>query len=263
MWFGGEVKMRTFFVSLIVTGAICLCPFAFSYAMSEAATPDQVYHPQVKEASGPVTVKGVKYAVWEPVQAGMLLLGGDVLRTEKGGHAVIEFASGTVELYETTVMVIPSIGVPNRKKDITEVNVEKGNTLFDINPLGVERGFEFRTRNVQGGVKGTMFTVSYVDDGTSVNVYRGVVQVSDLQGTERTVVNLNAGQSLRVGSEADFTQVKDFDPDQALTDYTYNIPPGLDEKGLPADYNANTDNNGVRDRGHGIGRVKEDKDKDK
>ena len=191
-------------------------------AMSSGEEPGQVYHPQIRETRGPVMVKGAKYSIWEPAEEGMLLLSGDVLRTEKKGFARIEFASGIIELYETTVMVIPSVGIQERKKDFREVVIQEGNVLFDINPLGVERGFEFRTKNVQGGVKGTMFTVSYLEGGTSVNVYRGVVQVSDLEGSEDTQVELVAGNSVRVEKRADFKVVREFDPDLALEEYSYN-----------------------------------------
>lgn len=250
-------------VSTIIAFTIVVCFSGAAMAMSSADEQVDIFYPQIVETSGPVKVKGVKYEIWEPAEEGMLLLAGDMLKTGEGGYATIEFPSGTVELYETTVMVIPSIGVKDRKKDIREIAVEEGNVLFDINPLGVERGFEFRTKNVQGGVKGTVFTVSYIDEGTTVNVYRGVVQVSDLLGTEETLVDLKAGESLRVEGQADFQDVTRFDADTALADYSYNVPPGLDGKGLPADYNANPDNNGVRDRGQGVGRDKQDKDKDK
>jgi len=219
--------------------------------MSSAEEPGEVFHPQIREIRGPVMVKGAKYSIWEPAEAGMLLLSGDVLRTEKGGFARVEFASGIIELYETTVMVIPSIGVQDRKKDIQEVIVQEGKTLFDINPLGVQKGFQFRTKNVQGGVKGTLFTVSYLNDGTAVNVYRGEVFVSDLEGTPGTMKSLDKGKALRVNHDSGFSNVKRFDPESALEDYKYNIPPSLDGKGLPADYNANPRNKGIRNRGTG------------
>jgi len=247
---------------LILVFLMTLSMPAVLSAMSGSGNPEEVFHPQIKETKGPVMVKGKMYAVWEPAEEGMLLLAGDVVRTEKGGFARIEFPSGTIEIYETTVMVIPSIGPDNRKKDIRDVVVEEGSVLFDINPLGVERGFEFRTKNVQGGVKGTLFTVSYKEDGTSVNVYRGVVRVSDLEGSEETTADLTAGSSVRIKERPDFGKVHRFDPQSALEDYSYDVPPGLDGKGLPSDSNANPDNRGVRDRGKGLGR-NVDKDKDK
>ena len=231
--------------------AIFLCLPAGLRAMSSGEEPGKVYHPQVRETIGPVVVKGAQGSIWEPVEEGMLLLSGDVLKTDKVGFARIEFASGIIELYETTVLAIPSIGVQDRKKDIQEVSIEEGKALFDINPLGVERGFEFRTKNIQGGVKGTMFTVSYLDGGTSVNVYRGVVRVSDLERSESSQVELLAGNTVRVEKRTDFRGVQKFDPELALDNYRNNIPPGLDGKGFPADYNANPGNKGVRKRGAG------------
>jgi hypothetical protein len=219
--------------------------------MSSAGEPGEVFHPQIRETRGPVMVKGAKYSIWEPAEEGMLLLTGDVLRTEKGGFARIEFASGIIELYETTVLIIPSIDVVAEKNDIREVIIEEGKTLFDINHTGVENGFQFRTKNVQGGVKGTLFTVSYLNDGTAVNVYRGEVLVSDLDGTPGTMTSLAKGKALRVEGDSGFGNTMGFDPDFALEDYKYNIPPGLDEKGLPADYNANPRNKGIRNRGTG------------
>jgi hypothetical protein len=133
--------------------------------------------------------------------------------------------------------------------------VDKGTALFDINPTGVKREFEFRTRNVQGGVKGTRFTVSYIDKGTSVAVYRGKVVVSDLDRSEETKRSLTAGRAIRVDDKDDkrgFDKVRGFDPDFDVNDYKYTVPPGLDGRGMPADYNANPDNKGVRDRGQGM-----------
>ena len=239
------------FETVLMIVLLLLCLPAVVVAMSSADGAPEAFHPTITEVKGQVEVKSIKYPVWEEVQEGMLLLTGDILRTKKGGFARIEFASGIIELYETTVMVIPSIGVQDRKKYIQEVIVDEGKALFDINPLGVERGFEFRTKNIQGGVKGTIFTVSYLEGGTSVNVYRGVVQVSDLEGSENTQVELVAGNSVRVEKRTDFRAVQKFDPELTLDNYRNNIPPGLDGKGFPADNNANPGNNGVRKRGTG------------
>lgn len=224
-------------------------------AMSTADELTQVFHPIVKETRGPVVVKGMKYSLWEEARVGMLLLSGDILRTEEEGFARIEFPSGTIELYENTVIVIPSIEFEERKKDIRDVVVESGNTLFDINPTGVERKFQFQTRNVQGGVKGTLFTVSYLREGTAVNVYRGIVHVYDLEGSPYSQVELFAGEAVRVEMISDFKLVRGFDPEYALENYKYNIPPGLNDKGLPADYNANSKNKGKRNRGVGTNGV--------
>ena len=200
-------------------------------AMSTADEPTQVFHPIVKETSGPVVVKGMKYSIWEEAKVGMLLLSGDVLRTEEDGFARIEFPSGIIELYENTVIVIPSIEFEERKKDIRNVIVESGKTLFDINPLGVERNFKFRTKNVQGGVKGTVFTVSYLGEGTTVNVFRGLVEVSDMEGSYETQVKLKAGRTISVKEKIHFKKVESFEPSLALEELLKDMLPDLDDDG--------------------------------
>ena len=211
------------FETVLMIVLLLLCLPAVVVAMSSADGAPEAFHPTITEVKGQVEVKSIKYPVWEEVQEGMLLLTGDILRTKKGGFARIEFASGIIELYETTVMVIPSIGVQDRKKDIQEVIVDEGKALFDIDPLGVERGFEFRTKNIQGGVKGTLFTVSYLEGGTAVNVYRGKVQVSDLEGSEDTQVELLAGYAVRVENRTDFSNVQEFDPESGLEEFNNKV----------------------------------------
>ena len=95
--------------------------------------------------------------------------------------------------------------------------------------------------------------VSYLDNGTSVTVYRGKVIVSDLDRSEGTKRDLTAGMALRVEDKGPFNQPRGFDPDFNIDDYKYKVPPGLDSRGLPADYSANPKNKGVRKRGVGIG----------
>ena len=239
------------FETVLMIVLLLLCLPAVVVAMSSAVETDAIFHPTLTAVKGDVEVKGVGYSAWEEAREGILLISGDTLRTGKDAFARISFPSGEIEVYGTTVLIMPSMGLQDRKKDIREVIVDEGKALFDINPLGVERGFEFRTKNIQGGVKGTMFTVSYLEGGTSVNVYRGVVQVSDLEGSENTQVELVAGNSVRVEKRTDFRAVQKFDPELTLDNYRNNIPPGLDGKGFPADNNANPGNNGVRKRGTG------------
>jgi hypothetical protein len=207
------------------------------------------YHPVVTVAEGSVMVMGLEYSIWEPAPVGTLLLSGDKVKTGWGSRAEIRFMSGVVQLYENTLLIVPSIGVQDRKKDIQEVVVEKGDALFDINPLGVQRQFEFRTKNVQGGVKGTVFLVSYINDGTTVGVYDGTVWVSRPGRGSSKVSVLGAGNTIRVEGEDEIGNVRGFDPDFEIEDYSYNVPSGLDAQSrLPADYNADPDNNGVRTR---------------
>lgn len=216
--------------------------------------PTTAYHPVITMLEGSVKVMGEKYGVWEPAEVGLLLLSGDVVKTDRGSSAEIQFLSGKVRIYENSMLVVPSIGVQDRKKDIQDIVVDEGDVLFDINPLGLQKHFEFRTKNVQGGVKGTVFMVSYVNDGTTVSVYRGTVWVSGLGEAKAMMKVLKAGQAIRFDTgDEDFNDIREFDPDdsciQDYQDYTYNAPPGLDDQDrVPSDSNANEDNNGVRTR---------------
>jgi hypothetical protein len=249
---------KKWMTAVIVTTAIIAMCASNLKAQDHELKP---YHPVITVVEGNVKVMGLKYSVWEPAEVGTLLLSGDTVKTERGSRAEIRFMSGTVRLYENSILVVPSIGVQDRKKDIQDIAVENGDVLFQINPLGVERQFEFRTKNVQGGVKGTVFMVSYVNDGTTVNVYEGTVWVSQPGKEKNSLKILEAGNAIRVEDADDFGDVRGFDSDYNAADYSYNVPPGLDAQSrLPADYNANPDNNGVRTR---PAKEKDDKDKDK
>jgi len=241
-------------ISLIGAAVIsAVLAFNVTNLRAEGET-SSAFHPVITGIEGSVKVMGLKYSLWEPATEGTLLLSGDMVKTGWGSRAEVRFLSGTVQLYENSLLVIPSIGVQDRKKDIQEIVVEEGDVLFDINPMGVERQFEFRTRNIQGGVKGTVFTVSYVHDGTTVNVYEGTVWISE-PGRERVNLKvLEAGDAIRIESSRDFSSdVRGFDPDYNIEDYSYSVPPGLDSQSrLPADYNADPDNNGVRTRGNEV-----------
>ena len=163
-------------------------------------TTASTFHPMITLVEGSVKIMGIDYATWEPAEVGTLLLSGDIVKAEADGRAEIQFLSGKVQLYENSVIVIPSTGVQERKKDIKEIIVQYGNALFDINPTGVRKQFEFRTKNVQGGVKGTLFTVSYLKNATSVNVYEGVVEISDLERSLKTKLRLTAGESITISA---------------------------------------------------------------
>ena len=238
---------------LVILLALGLLPLVVYAGNNKGNGSDKVYHPLITHIDGTVKIMGKDHSVWEPAEVGTLLLTGDIVKTGADASAEIMFMSGKIQLYQNSVLIIPSTGVQNRKKDIKEVVVERGSALFDINPIGVKREFEFKTRNVQGGVKGTKFTVSYIENGTSVAVYRGKVVVSDLDRSNETKRILTTGLALRVEDEGPFNKARGFDTDFSIDDYNYKVPPGLDSRGLPADYNANPKNKGVRKRGAGIG----------
>jgi hypothetical protein len=241
--------MRKFTKRLVILSTVLLLHLVASAGNLKGDGSGSVYHPLITHVDGTVRVMGKEHSVWEPAEVGTLLLSGDIVKTGANASAEIMFLSGRVRLYQNSVLIIPSTGVQSRKKDIKEIFVEKGNALFDINPLGVRREFEFKTRNVQGGVKGTRFAVSYLENGTSVVVYRGKVVISDLHRSQETKRDLTAGTAIRVEGGGSFSKAWGFDPEIDIEKYNYAIPPGLDSKGMPSEHKANPKNKGVRKKG--------------
>jgi len=184
--------------------------------MSAAKTGSSgVYHPAVTMIEGSVMIMGQESSVWEPVAVGMLLLSGDVIKTGNNSQAEFQFLSGKVRLFENSVLIIPSIGVQERRKDVQEVLVEEGAAVFEINPLGIKRQFEFRTKNIQGGVKGTTFAVGYRDGNTHVVVYEGKIQIMDVERSRKSHTTMKAGDAIQVKRDSRFGHLKKFDVDKA------------------------------------------------
>ncbi|MEE8319612.1 MAG: FecR family protein [bacterium] len=210
------------------------------------------FHPVITFEKGDVKVKGAESEDWEPASAGMLLLSGDTVETGKKSQVEIQFASGVVHMYEDSVMVIPSIGQTRRHKDIRRIFMDEGAGIFNIKPLGIEKGFEFRTKSVQGSVRGTVFAVKVKDNKTTVAVYSGIVVVSDSEGTPESTISLGKGKAIIADDTKGIILVLPFDP--------YDIwegREGSDDLDLGAIEPSLTDTKGTKDHGAGIGADKD------
>jgi len=212
---------------------VLLCLPAGLYAMSRKP-PVFNSHPLVSHASGDVLVRSQGESAWEPVERGTLLLSGDVLRTGSKGRARIRFTSGSMELYEETEIRIPTIGKQERRKDIREVVVTAGRALLDIAVKEEGGSFLYRTGNAWGQTRKSLFTVSYLRDGTTVNIYTGEAHASSHDGYGLRISSLVTGSSLRIEGEGESGRIIRFDPREAIEAYGKNISPMLDEvSGLP------------------------------
>jgi len=212
---------------------VFLCLPAGLDAMSRVPT---VYnsHPAVSHAAGQVVVRGQGRSAWEPVERGTLLLSGDVVRTGSKGRARISFMSGSMELYEGTEIHIPTTGKHERRKDIREVVVTEGRVLLDIDLKGGEGSFQYRTGNAWGQARTSLFTVSYLREGTAINIYTGEAQVSCHDGYGERISSLVMGSSVRIEEKRATGRIMRFDPRKAVEDYGKNISPMLDAgSGLP------------------------------
>ena len=148
-----------------LTAAIVLAVFLMVFSMDLRAEERNTASspPVVTSVEGSVKIIGKSGPAWRTARVGTLLRSGDRVKTGPKSISEIRFPSGKIRLYENSVLIVPDIRGRGGDRDIRRVVVRDGSAVFDINPQGVRRKFEFRTRNVQGGVKGTRFAVGYRD----------------------------------------------------------------------------------------------------
>ncbi len=154
-----------------------------------AAPPAQ---PVITYREGDVTAKSPG-GEWVKAAVGMALAGGDQVKTGARAKAEITFPSGAMRLYENTLVVIPSLVDRAGKKDVAQVGLENGSSLFRIDPA-VGTGFSVRTRHVVAGVKGTSLAVTADEEQSEVIDYFGRVEVTSTAGGPP--VELHANQSV-------------------------------------------------------------------
>lgn len=187
----------------ILSGTVLLLALTAStlHAMGSAGSDIKgisKFHPVIAHAKGDVRIRKEGEEGWTGASTGMLLLTGDEIVTGADSQAVIRFASGSVRIYENSVMVVPSIGPDRQRKDIRNIFIDEGAGRFLINPRGTREGFEFRTKTVQGSVRGTDFTVKVKETFTIVVVSKGTVELSDGEGGSERTVALNRGEAARL-----------------------------------------------------------------
>lgn len=235
--------------SLLTLTAILLLAAPWpAAAMSGKGKVPAAVHPVLRQVKGEVSVKGIKYSVWEPAVERMLVLSGDVIRTGADGFARLEFMSGAIEIYKNSEIVVPSTGEMERKKDILDMDIIAGKARFDINTLGASRQFTFRTADAIGIVKGTRFVVKAGGAKTRVVVYDGDVVVTDRQGTARSRRVITRGQYLTILEHGGETRLALFDADQASTALAAGVEPDVTDNSM-----ASGGDNGERNHGAGQG----------
>jgi hypothetical protein len=226
------MKLKTL---MIVLAVLLLAPAA---AWSMASFDFPVVEPVVSFVEGDVTVKGAGGASWEGVQAGRLLASGDTVKTGPASKAEISCATGKMRLYENTVIIVPEVVDEGEKKDVRQVELDNGTSLFKIKKRGIERGFEVKTTNVIAGVKGTVFAVQHQRDRnvTRVAVYSGVVEVTNPARDPGTATELSKGESLEVEDDQGFgdDNAEDFEPENPWNDWKKPGSYSIDLTSLPS-----------------------------
>ena len=187
--------MKRFAIALLVlviaVGAFLFFPRGGSLSIANAATLT-VLHGQIDAQKG-----GNGFT---PALDGDLLTGGDVVRADSAGNAVVTFFEGSTLTVESGAQVKVASLVKTSSGGI-QVSIEQtlGRTWASVQKLGGDSKFEIKTPSSTAAVRGTAFeTIVEIVNGvttTTVRTTEGEVVVQAVSGGQTTV---GAGQEVQV-----------------------------------------------------------------
>lgn len=186
--------------------------------------------PFVSQTEGDVQVKIFGSASWKPAGEGFVLGPGDMVKTGSGSRMEISHYSGTIRLYENTVLTVPSILSRGGKRDLHKVILEDGTGLFRLDSERLKGEFKVRTRHIVAGVKGTTFAVKTDEQSSKVAVYEGRVQVHEAGKPDRDGMEIEKGISIEAVNGKGLGQVEKFKPRDDWTGWKKSREPQLDGK---------------------------------
>jgi hypothetical protein len=163
-------------------------------AADPAMTPSEV-----KSVVGRVEIGRGTPPVWRQARRHDLLQAGESVRTGDGARAEIDTASGTVRMYEQSLLRFPT--GPDRER---RVDLMSGSAIFDLRTRSDGSSFEVRTPRAVVLAKGTRFTVNDDAQSASVAVARGLVGVRRPDGQAREVL-VHPGFGVSGGAGAPFS----------------------------------------------------------
>jgi FecR protein len=143
----------------------------------------------VSRSSGEVWIATTGGAKQVSLKQDETLKPGDTVRTGRNGRVLLIRG-------EETILIAPNsvVGLPLEKKDglSTTILQQAGSILLDVEKRNVKH-FEVETPYLAAVVKGTQFSVTVGATGTSVDVRRGQVEVSDFKSGQ--IAQVMPGQS--------------------------------------------------------------------
>ena len=159
-----------------------------SLLLTAAASADEW---RIVQSSGEIWIgsAGVQKASLGPNE---IVPGGATLTTGAGGRAMLTHGTQTMMVGPNAVVTVPD----GDSAGITTILQRAGEVTFDVDRQKVQH-FAVETPYLAAVVKGTRFTVSIENDGATVSVDRGLVEVTNLATGER--VDTPAGQRATVG----------------------------------------------------------------
>ncbi|MBN1317370.1 MAG: FecR domain-containing protein [Anaerolineales bacterium] len=176
---------------------------------------------------------------WIQLDQGYAIYSGDRIRTLEDGRVRFDLENGHQVRQESNGSVIIPSAIPKPEPEPSFLEILFGRLWLGIKGLRSGDRFQVWTSNSLAGIKGTEFEIIVEGESTIVNVFDGVVEVSDLDGTK--IVNVNPGETSRCVSGGVPSDPEPFDLDsldrwweafpEAAGPGTGAAPPGADQDG--------------------------------
>jgi hypothetical protein len=143
---------------------------ALATGFAAAASAD----PSLVSAHGKVEIGHGTPPIWRVAQSGDALAPGDSVRTSAGSRAELQLGDNRiVRVYEQSVLRVGTSVTPTGA--VRSVELDQGQSIFDVMKKTVADEFDVRTPEVVVSVKGTRFLVAAVDGADYTSVFRGEV----------------------------------------------------------------------------------------
>jgi hypothetical protein len=178
----------------------------------------KVKAPFITRSEGDVTLKPDKGNIWEPVMVGRIVEGLDTIKTGQESRAELKAPSGTIRLYQNTVLNIPNIYEgKDGAMDINSPNVEEGTGIFKIKWRGRKNKFNVTTKHIVAVVKGTTYAVKRIDKESTVACIFGKVIVSaQNKNVTEEKISLGPGKMVIFTEGIGFGKILNFIPDISI-----------------------------------------------
>jgi len=207
-------------IGLIVSVALILCLTIRAPGAAFAA--DHARAAVVDEIKG--TVRATQNELEMPAFRGLALLRGDGLAVGAESWSRLELDEGRFAIVEeNTDIQISALADGLTGERVTRVFMSEGKVWFDVSrQLEGGESFEVFTPTCALTVRGTIFSVKFLNNATSFDVFEGEIAVSFYDDGELRVIILGSGEkatvafNLEIGTAATVTQgelnMRDLEP---------------------------------------------------
>jgi hypothetical protein len=168
-----------------------------------------------------------------PAKAGQVIKKGDIIKTGPRSCMSIQIGErGIVQIAGNSTLEALSLF----EAGACELYLSRGTVLSRIDRLGREH-YRVKTPTAVASVRGTVFSVSYGDEESTVGVSRGIVDVVDTASGKKEEVGRGKAAEVRAGIvvrdlyEAESLELEKADAVEYVQDVGTATPEALEEKG--------------------------------